>query len=182
MCVFSSYKQYMLWKIKINEHKKNIRTCNLTTQIALIIFFCRSFRTFLCLYTSSKFFNFKFFKCTYPCPCMCVYSYVCTGAHTLFHWNFGISQFIAWLRVPVKNLWPLSNLMVCRKPALQEGEPWFAALADSCGVNTLSVADVADFKLSEICQMACEFPEYLTFGSSPLARPLCSVSSSSRAE
>ena len=61
MCVFSSYKQYMLWKIKINKHKKNIRTCNLTIQIALLIFFCRSFRTFLCLYTSSKIFFFLIF-------------------------------------------------------------------------------------------------------------------------
>lgn len=92
MCVFSSYTQYMLWKIKINKHNKNIRTCNLTTQIALIIFFCRSFRTFLCLYTSSKFFNFNFFECTYPCPCMYVYAHTCTGTHTLplEFWNFTI--------------------------------------------------------------------------------------------
>lgn len=93
MCVFSSYKQYMLWKIKINKHKKNIRTCNLTTQIALIIFFCSSFRTFLCLHTSSKFFNFNFFQVYIPLPmhvCICIRVHRCTHTLPLEFWNFTI--------------------------------------------------------------------------------------------
>ena len=55
-------------------------------------------------------------------------------------------------------------------------------LGDPLGVNAPIVANMADFKLFEMLQMSCKFPEYLTFEFCPLAHHLYCVSSSSRAK
>ena len=108
---------------------------------------------------------------------------MCTGARTLFLWNFGISKSIYHIaKSTSKNLLSLPDVMVFRKTALQEGKTRFKMLGDPLGVNTATVANMADFELFRTWPMSCEFPEYVTFGFCPLAHRLYWVSSSSRAK
>ena len=128
-------------------------------------------------------FNSDFFKWSHPCTCVHIYLSMCTGAHTLLLWNFGISKSIYHIaKSTSKNFLSLPNVMMFRKTALQEGKTWFVMLGDPLGVNTPIVANMAGFKLFKTRQMSCEFPEYLTVGFCPLAHHLYCVSSSSRAK